>query len=528
MSPLARVLIGVALGSCFTLFLHRDSRPFMTGLVPRPTDAQAIREASSPPAAAMHVPVSTAEAGLWMELGSERMLSGRKLSQEELHSLSGLAQFMERWKQPDQYNNAFWHQMAAVFLNQLGDKQAARNEWEQASKCNLWRDYQAALLLNDADMMGRTHGSMAWQLAGLYYQRRVAVGEVIEDFARDLLKGVGEVSKDDVDLRYTTLVNAHLITQGAQSVAMLRYAVGISTLSVQPPDEPPISSTDKHWRERLAKARGRFQDALNQLGMRSQADMTRSYFGETEAHTVMTMSFRPAQTAAQISAFSVLTATLPGSLLVVGLIGAVIWPLGLLALRFSNDHTTFSWPPALIFGGVLGISAMWLTFLPLAGVVALLCALFLAFTPKNERSRLPSDLGGVFSWTVGLLSALFAVAIVGFLASLSTPAKVLFPYILQSDPTQVAARLSVLLAGLAMIMFALLLLIAPMWAFAKRVRTPFVLGLAFKTFGMVLLIVGLAGTVVLAPICVYADSTARSTMKQLVGNEPEHYINIFS
>lgn len=519
MTPLARALLGVALGSCLTLFIHPDSRPYMAGLVPRQAEVDSIRALSGAGTGPMVAPGSTAEASLWMQLGCARLDAGQKLSKEELSSLVRLARLMKRWTQPTQFDNAFWPQMEAVFLDQLGDKAGSYKAWEEATKCAWWKDYQSARLLDEAD---KVHAQLAWHIAGLYYQRRFAVGSAVLNFAKKTIDKTGQESKPDIEFRYATLVNAHLIATGAQSVEILKYAGTIADLAIQPPHQDPI--TDKAKRE---KARGRFYDSLNKLGYPDQATSARTAYAEIDSQPALTRQFRPKQTAALWASLALVTASLPDSLLLVALLGALIWPVGLFILRYSLDRSSIAWPPALIFGILLAVGVFALGLPPLAAVVALLCSLFLVFTPKNERSRLPSDLGAIFNWVVGLVAVLFTITVVGTLASVSTPAKLLLPSILQAGPDTLGIQLGVVLIGMAAILFALLLLLAPMWAFGRRVRTPFVLGLALRTFGMGLVIAGLGGAVLLGPLCVYADSKARGTLAELVGNEPLHYYNQF-
>ena len=518
MTSWARALLGVALGSCLTLFIHRESRPYMTGLVPRPAEAKSIRTMSGAGVGPLEAPRSTAEAGLWMQLGCGRLAMGQTLSKVELQSLAGLARYMENWQQPSQFDNAFWPQMEAMFLDQLGEKDAAKKAWLEATKCTRWRDFQTARLMVEAD---DSSAPLAWHFAGLYYERRSYAGAAILDFAHRLVSGIGEESTNDLSLRYATLVNAHLIAEGAQSVDMFRFATAIANLAIQPPDSPDVS-------EDLAlrgKARGRFYLALNKLGFRDQASSAQADFNLLDAQLAMTAS--STRTAAQISAQSIVTATLPDALLIIALIGAILLPLGSLALNFSLDHKSFEWPPALMFGGVLGVAAIWLSLPVLAGLVVLLCCLFLIFTPKNERSRMPSELGPLFSLTVGVLAVAFIVAVACSLAAASTPARLLLPSILRQNPARVGNQYVLLLGGFATLLFCLFLLMAPMWAFMRRIRTPLVFGLALRTFGTVLLAAGLAGTVILGPLCIYEDLKAKKTLSELVSNEPQHYYNIF-
>lgn len=523
MTPLARALLGVALGSCLTLFIDPDSRPYMTGFIPRSSVANIVKGASGAASGTMKEPRSVAEAGLWMQLGCERLASGRPLSKAELRSLVSLAGYVSTWDtEPSQRENAFWPQMAAVFKAQLGDDAGARKSWEQASRDLWWKDYQSVRLLDTADQLRNPDGPMAWHLAALYYQRQFAVGPALLSYARKALEGTGIDKPQDIQFRFESLTNAHLMAEGAQSIRVLKYAGSIADMSYEPSSEFPI--TDKANKE---KARGFFLKNLVGMGYPDEATAAKGFFNEIDTRPVLTLAGQPEETAAAWSAFSILTSNLPGALLIVAVIGGLLWSGGMVVSRYANDHRTFAWPPALVFGGVLGVGVFSLTFLPLAAIVALLSSLLLVFTPKNERSKFPSDLGPFFNWMVTILAILFIVVVVGFVSGLSTQAKILLPSILSASPGEVYRKFVLVLGGLAAILFALLLLIAPMWAFARRIRTPFVLGLALQNFAKSLVVLGLAGVIILGPLCIYADSRARGTLFELVGNEPEHYYIIF-
>ncbi len=497
----------------------------MTGLIPQPLHAQRILTASSGGSGPMDVPRSTAEAGLWMQLGCARLVSGHDLTKDELQSLVRISQGMQR--AGAQFDNAFWPEMEAVFLEQLGDKKGARLAWEVATKCANWRDYQAARLLDEADT---DHAALAWHVAGLYYQRRFYVGQAIHDFARRAIAQTGNESRADLEFRYATLVNAHVMANGAQSVEILRFAGQIADLSLQPLPSPilqPDGKPKESYKVIREKARGKFFDALNKLGFHEQAASAKRDYDEIDSQPVLTRQFRPAETGARIATISVLTATLPGGLLLLAILGAIIWPLGRWIISYSYDHSSFSLLPTLAAGILLSSLAFLLNLPPLAVLVIFLCTLFSLLSPKNQRSRMPPDLGGVFSWTIRLFALLFACAIVACLAAVSTPGRVLLPSIVNANPAVIGNQFVFILAGVATMLFAMLLLVAPMWAFVRRIRTPFVLGHAVKAFGSALLAVGLAGVVLLGPVCVYMDSMAKQTMKELVGNEPEHYYNEF-
>src|SRR5438309_3761572 len=118
MTSPARVLLGVALGSCLTLFLHPASRRFMTGFWPRPYQAAEIVNVSGPSKGDMPEPQSIADAALWMQLACDKLDLGQKLTSNELNSLVRLSKIMSTYSGTER-RNAFWPQMSAVFLDQL-------------------------------------------------------------------------------------------------------------------------------------------------------------------------------------------------------------------------------------------------------------------------------------------------------------------------------------------------------------------------------------------------------------------------
>ena len=525
MGPLARALIGGALCSCLILYVHPLSRPCMTGLIPQPREADRILTASSGGTGPLDIPQSTAEAGLWMQLGCARLASGQKLSREELESLLRISQGMQRWGQ--QFDNAFWPQMEAVFLDQLGDNSGARRAWEVATKCSNWRDYQSERLLDEADT---NHAKLAWHVAGLYYQRRFYVGQAIYDYAKRAIDQTGKDSRDDLEFRYATLVNAHLMAIGAQSVDILRFAGQIADMALQPLPRPVMGADGKpkeSYKAIREKARGQFYAALITLGFKDQADSAKRDYDLIDSQPVLTRQFRPSENAARIAAVSVFTSTLPGSLLLLAILGAILWPLGRLIINYSYDHAAFNLLPILAASVLLGLGAFLLKLPSLAIAVIFLCTLFIVLSPKNERARIPPELGSVFSWTIRFFALLFIGAVAACLAAVSTPAKLLLPSIIDASPGVIGNQFVLILGGVAAMLFAMMLLLAPMWAFVRRIRTPFVLGHAMKAFGMSLVAIGLAGVVLLGPICVYVDSMEKQTMKELVGNEPLHYYNEF-
>lgn len=519
MNSLARALLGVALGSCLTLLIHPASRRFMSGLLPRPQETAVVSEVAGA-AGNLREPHSLADAGLWLQLGCQRLDSTKPLTKEELKTLVRIARAVSVWKtdSSNEFENAFWPQMAAVFLDQLGDAKGARKEWAIAARRAAWRDYEASKLLLGAQRMDRVHGAMAWHLASMYYLRKDAVGRAVFRYAHKIVDPVGLDSREALGLRMDTLLNGRLIADGARSLEILRYGTKVSELAVVPAGTNPKQ-------RKIQELRGKFYKALTEAGMLDEAQIAVDTYNENDSRSVLPQEFDPEANAKRLSGFSIVTATLPGAMIVGALIGGLAWLGGLLVSRWAGDHDAFPWPPTVAFGSALGVGLFSVTLLPLVGLVALLSSLFLLFSPKNERSKYPSELGPLFTWTIGALVVLFLLVTSIFCIELTAPARILMPSLVGEKPQHLGKPAT--LFGLAAVIAALLLLLAPMWALAKRIRTPFVLGLVLRTFGKILVTVSLVGVVIGGPLCVYADSRVRSELNELVGNEPLHYYIIF-
>ena len=77
---------------------------------------------------------------------------------------------------------------------------------------------------------------------------------------------------------------------------------------------------------------------------------------------------------------------------------------------------------------------------------------------------------------------------------------------------------------IALIVVGLLFLVAPLWAFANRVRTQGVLSLGLRRMGGLLALGGLVLCVVSGPLAVHYDRKLGDKFQKLVENEPVYYL----
>jgi glucan phosphoethanolaminetransferase (alkaline phosphatase superfamily) len=126
----------------------------------------------------------------------------------------------------------------------------------------------------------------------------------------------------------------------------------------------------------------------------------------------------------------------------------------------------------------------------------------------------------LFALVTRILALLFLAALSGYFVYRSTAAHEILDSLALTDdwwPAQSA------LLGLSLLVLATLLLAAPMWAFAQRIRTSSVLVHGLRSFGVTVAVCGLLIGVVACPVAIYADRKLDDTLYQLVTNEPLHY-----
>ncbi|MFI5386893.1 MAG: hypothetical protein ACHQ50_12330, partial [Fimbriimonadales bacterium] len=147
----------------------------------------------------------------------------------------------------------------------------------------------------------------------------------------------------------------------------------------------------------------------------------------------------------------------------------------------------------------------------------------LTLGPKRERRAKVEDLGPMFSFTVAALGLAFLLLLGAFVVGASAPAVSLLPSL--GAPSEYFGGSGVLL-GLAIIVLAILILLAPLFAMALRVGTSFVLSTGLRKFGAFLGYLSLGLIVVGTPACIYFDRENSEGLARLVQNEPVYYLSL--
>jgi hypothetical protein len=516
LSPLARVFAGIIAGSILVLLIHPVSRPFLTGLFQSGEATQKIREAGGHVTADSlpNPPNTVAEAALWMQLGATRINNGIALDEMEIRSLKAVLSAIETGTNSGlaaERRNAFWYQMAAVIHDYEGDDERALAYWLKAAEHDVWQDFQASRLLHAVDDLRPDHRPMAWQYSAAYYQKSTATAEAIYRYASKLMSLIEPVTNEGLKIRTATMRNGALVRDGSRSIENLHIGIEIVDLAALPVIVEPTSK-----QVALIRARSKLMGLLRDRKMQEELDLTVKQIAEQESKNAFFPLQLTRDRAALMALASVLTNGIGGVLLALALAGAASRLFGEVLTRYSGKEPILTWAPLAILGGVLCFWVFSITLLPVAALAVLAGTLFLAFTPRFERTRHPLNLGTRFSFAVGLVTVVFIIFFSIFLISLSTPSLAIMPSISPFFNKLIQNGVPL---GMALLTLLTLLMISPLFGHSQKIATSTVLGLTLRRFGRGLLLVGLAGTVLVTPLAVYVDRQVGNTLRDMISNE---------
>lgn len=500
MTRSVRALIGAALGAALTLLLHPASRPYVFSPFVSPIPR------FSPPQ--KEIPRKLDDLADWMTAVGDRFVSRNRLTPLELKNAVAAAEVGAELEP----RNAYWRQMLACLYHNLGDEAEAKNQWSIASNCDVWYDYQSDLLIKERDRLAQDFGAkQSWQLAYVYFLRNKDAVLLISAYSRAVLASSPMTTDSGMLLRAATVQNGSKLLKGSRSIRIGDYGAEMSELACHTSD---IGQTPNH--HQLFLQRVKMQSRLRELGHSLLAEQVHKSYNEADAWYALANHEEAEQVVNECSYLSLLYGGTPGTLLVVGLIGLCLWLLGNSFRKVEKIHTAH----AAIAGTILAAAVYWITLLPLAAVATLLCCGFLMLGPKRERRLKVDDLGPMFSFAVGALGLSFMLLLGAFIVGAGSPAVSILPSL--NVPREYFGGSGVLL-GLAIIVIALLLLLAPLFATALRVGTSFVLSTGLKKFGAFLGYLSLALFVLTTPLCIYFDRKNSEILEHLVTNEPVYY-----
>ena len=508
--------MGAAVGALITLCLHPASRAFMMGVTSRASPV-VLKNCLDSNAATLQSPTNLPEAGLWMQMAATRIVKHDKLQPAELDTIIQIAKTAQ---QRDE-TNAFWPQMQAVVFQEENQTSKAIEAWTRASTCLGWDDYQTKRLFQARDaMMNVTGVKESWQLAYLYYARSDDVSVSLKNLARVLLATADLDTAKGLTLRYATLINGDLVRKHAHSEKSSINAMDIVDLTAFPSDGLSAPYGTVPGPKKLWSGQAKVVNNLNNiLNKPDWAQQTRKIYKENESWRAFTVHDSNPVASEAYAIGSILSSSVASAVVVVAAVGCLFWLIGrLVAWRLTRSKEIKPYV-AVIIAVILGSLVDFLTADLAAAFAAAMCAAFLTVAPDRSRKVRPSDLGPLFSFLAIVLGVICSALLTVYLVGATPAANAILTSL--GVPSEYVDK--PLLAGMSVVSFGLVLLMAPIWAVVHRIGTPYVLSLSLMKFGSFIAVSGLCLSIILGPLSVYADQKIEATFFELVSNEPVHY-----
>lgn len=507
----ARALFGAAIGAVITLVAHPLSRPFLVSAWSRQPIGSHFSLPGTIPNDRLDEPKSELDYCIWMQAAAERLAHGRILSRTELVNCEKYA----REASATDPRNAFWLQMMAVFQWQNNDRDAAIASLSKASTCDSWNDLQSKRLsAMQAEIRRRYGADQSWQYASVYGLRSTAPASEIANLLRHFLDLAPLQDANGRNLRYIVLENAGLIMENAKSISVFQIGSDLVRRTYFPYGVSQTAS-----QHRLLRYRDEYVDRLALVNP-AYAKIASTIYQKAESMNVLIETRDAPRIAESLSLASVFLSSMSGALIAAASIGLSLWGIGLLMGRFPKMMRAIQFPGIVLLAALLTASTFAITQLTTAAMAIGGCVLFAGLSPKHERRLPPSDLGPLFGLMTRCLALLFLTSLTAYFIYRSTAAHEVLASLNQPDDWWPAEGS---LLGLSLLILSTLLLAAPMWAFAQRIRTSSVLTNGLRSFGVTVAVCGLLTGVMACPLAIYVDRKLDDNLYQIVTNEPLHY-----
>jgi len=514
MSGWSRAFFGAALGSLITLIIHPISRPVVLGYWNQPSSLvlQAPNRYVSGESNSLPQPRSLEDASTWVQAGSDRQVSGQRRTREELAALLKIVDAAAH-AEPE---NAFWRQISAVYLRELGRNEAAKKIWFGAQGCKSWNDYQSNRLVRLQNWLGESSRiRLSWQSNLAYLQRSAASVREIESFSRWLLSSAGMNLAPDLLLRLSVLRNSSLLIDGSRAISVGRVGEEMFDLACN------IKPGGAASRKERYDSRYLFKSKVQEILGDAAAEEVEAKLRHAEAWSVFTSTDPAIQNPLEVLDLSSMTGALPGTLLMIGLCGAVLYLVGTVAVLWPA-RPSVKVPVLSLIAISLGWASAALVKLPMVGLLVVMAVLFQIVTPVEADRRRLKSLGTLFELAVTVFAvSLIVVLGIYFFGDIAPGASTL---LLIGVPPEYLFGSSIL-AGIAIVILCLVLVVPPTWALSHRVQTSQVIRLMFQRLGSILVGVCIPAAIVLTPIMLMLDRGLTDKMDKLLENEPLYYVN---
>lgn len=511
MSAARRAYFGALIGALLVLLFHPSARPFLfqglgsfgaSDFLRRSPDVLENRKLLPDP--------DTPQVGaLYLQLAAKRIQEGETLTTDQTLLLVEICQAAAD-AEPD---NAFWRQMESVLQGSLANSQASLAAWKTASLASDFNDYQVSRMLPVLKGLERESGRvMAWHYAVAFARKTPVSSALIANHARRLV--AGSSSTEGQTVRQQTILNGRILRDGARSIAaahngsdMIDLATGVDpSLNLSPRESVLI--------------RNKFVRTFIQGKDTSRADALADLLAQNDAWGAL-MPLDAAEQATERMRESIITATIPGGLVLTGLVGFVVYGLGWLLGRYERLRNGLTGLAGPILGVGFGAVVYLLTGLVFPALWMTIAFAGFAFAPESIRDQLPRRLGATFDAAHGILAGVFSCTVLVLAVSQTTASQTVWKSLPQAPAWQPVAQNLVALAATAL---GVSLVVSQIWSYVNRRPAPLAAGVGLArlgaTTGFACLTVGIA----LTPVFLARDSQVSDTLEHLFRNEPAYYL----
>lgn len=493
-------------GALIVLLAFPRSRPLFTRLFLRSSTDQALSHARDlSRGLPLPYPDNADMAGLWLSIGSRKAAS-KTLTTKELDDLITLAS-QKATEEPD---NAYWLQAEAAFLVDAGHIDQARDVWIKASKRLSWNTHETSFLLAPFSQKDFIPADTFAELCAL---RNQALSSHLESAARSLLSHYWTDPQWGLNVRVATALNGNLIRAHARSLFAMNVGIETVDLSLARRTNEP---THKH--HELLVARMDLEKASEKQSL-ATTDQLKRVFDECDSASALTTREDAATRRDFLSVEAAIIANLPALIL-------CALPLALLIYLSKWLFQGIAWLDARIpWIGSLGVAliALFVTMRVTVNMVSLALALSFVFrkmSPSNTRSAQPDSLGPLHEISMGAIALAMVATLTALLElSLSTNHLRLQAALDQSFDWQSSG------IGLLLLLFASVLVTAPLFAFALRHPTPLVLERSLSILARRVALLSLVAAVVAAPVCIIIERSIQPQLQNIFLNEPVYYLS---
>ncbi len=507
MSIAQRAFLGALFGAILALFIHPMSRPwFQYGLY---RFEPSLTAANSPSLAktltSLPPPTNDQNVSLYVQVAAEKLSQGESLNPSDTLLLIELCRTAAE-KDP---TNAFWRQSEALFQQAIGNEEAALVAWQRAANRSSWTDYQSIQLREFiSKLKAESRITMAWHYAAAASRRSSDLPRMVSSI------GTGYIITDQsLKSRLTAFLNGNLIRDNARSKMSASHGYNLSEFAATGPY--PIPGTR---RERTFN-RAEFPTEIIKIGDPDSAKVIASGLRKNEAYQALVFTRDTKKTLQRLTGQSILTSSLPGSLLIASVLFLALHALLCVCPCAKFPRLAPSLPA--ILGLVAGSTLYFITKQPLLSLWILLILAIFSVRPPLELLATPPRIQPATQTVGSVLVLMIGVSVTCYAIVSAPPMTSLRDSLIEGWWTSPEVSM-----GASILFFAGLLAILAQYSAYRQQRPAgrFLIMLtryATKHAALATLLC----SIILTPFCIYWDSKIQPDLMNIALNETAYYLN---